>query len=412
MLSDILQCFIEARLDRNSGKSKPLYRQIYSLIRNYIHNNKLRPGQRLPSRAEMVRCFDVEYRTVNAALDLLAKEGIVHLEEKGGILVSKNSRPILKKSLVYIYWGRSLFHISISEGCRRFAEETKMEYVALDVSRSLTHFASIVNKQENGIAGFVIIPWDFPAFRNVIQQALDQEMRIVFVDHDLPGMEISTVSSDHYTGAYKAATHLLEHHDGPVYYVGSTAAPGSCKDRYDGWRQAMLDYGFVKPNEHVFETVWSDEELSWTIPESAERIQQHKETALKLFRSNQKPPYCIFTSADNVARGVYEAAEETNLIIGKDIFVASYGDKPFCVKLPVPLTSVFTDDEKVGYEAMRILYNQLMGVACSPIHRVLPVRLNVRESSIGRPAARQETIVEYPSSRVRSRTIGANTMGK
>ncbi|MBN2212383.1 MAG: GntR family transcriptional regulator [Sedimentisphaerales bacterium] len=379
---DIL--FNPGQLNRNSGKSKPIYYQIGSVIRKAIESGQYQPGDLLPSRAELVRCFAVEYRTVNAALDLLEQEGVIRYEDKEIRVANKSPRTILNNSLVYVYWVRSLFHISISEGCRRFAREVGIEFVSLDVSRSLDHFAAIINRKEHAINGFVIIPWDFPDFRDVIQQALDRKMKIVFVDHDLPGMEVSSVSADHYTGAYKATTHLLErHHDRPVHYVGSTSAPGSCRGRYEGWAAAMADHGFVDLDAYVCETPRTDKELSGALPDSAEAINLHKTTAMKLFQSVASGPYVIFTSADNVARGVYEAARERKLAVGRDVFVAGYGDKPFCTKLPVPLTSVFTDDEKVGYEAMRILYNQLMGVASNPVHRVLPVDLRIRQSSVG-----------------------------
>jgi len=377
------------QLERSAGKSKPLYQQIFFLVQDSIRSGHLKPGQQLPSRAEMVRFFEVEYRTVNAALEMLEKEGLIQLNDKGDFLISAPLHPILKMSLVYFYWVKSLFNISISEGCRRFADEVEMEYVALDVSRSLEHLARIITSKKYGINGFVVIPWDFPAFRDVMQQALDDGIKIVFVDHDLPGMEISSVAADHYTGGYKATTHLLDNHQGPVYYVGSTSAPASCKGRYDGWRAAMTDHGFTHLNRYVYEISRSDQELSGTMPESPQMIHQHKETAIRLFNSEASRPYCIFTSADNVARGVYEAAAEMNLSVGQDIFITGYGDKPFAAKLPVPLTSVFTDDEKIGYEAMRMLYNQLMGAGSNTIHRVMPVSLQIRASSLF-PAARKK----------------------
>ncbi len=390
--------FNPSQLDRNSGKSRPLYRQISSVIRKVIETGQLQSGDYLPGRAALVQCFDVEYKTVNAALDILEQEGFIQFDHKE-IRVTVQSKHIVPQKarnnpLVYVQWVPSAFNIAVSKGCRRFAQEVGLEFVSLNMAMSLDNFAAIVDSQNQDIPGFVIIPWDFPEFREIIRKAKAKNIKMVFADRELPAMDVSSVAPDHYSGAYKATEHLLEEHDGPVYYVGSTSAPGSCRSRYEGWSAAMADHGFIDMEKYICQTRRDDKELSGIFPDSADAISLHKVTAMNFFHSAATKPYVIFTSADNVARGVYEAALDLKLVVGRDIFISGYGDKPFCIKLPVPLTSVFCNDEKLGYEAMRVLYDQLMGGANHPIHRVLPVDLRIRQSSIGLLKAKQKLTIE------------------
>ena len=83
-----------------------------------------------------------------------------------------------------------------------------------------------------------------------------------------------------------------------------------------------------------------------------------------------------------MARGVYYACEKFGLKIAEDVFIAGISNLPFAQRLSVPLTSVDQNLEKVGYESAKILYEKMLGILPKPIHRVLPVNLIVRESSL------------------------------
>ncbi|RYL92770.1 FadR family transcriptional regulator [Sporolactobacillus sp. THM7-4] len=64
-------------------KKKNLYEQIISQIVRYIQNERLKPGDRLPSENELSEYFQVSKTAVREALTVLASRGI--LEKKPGI---------------------------------------------------------------------------------------------------------------------------------------------------------------------------------------------------------------------------------------------------------------------------------------------------------------------------------------
>jgi DNA-binding transcriptional regulator YhcF (GntR family)/predicted kinase len=61
----------------NVARSEPLHQQIARNIRNAIAAGTLRHGERLPSSRDLAAEWDVSVFTINEAMDLLGKEGLV-----------------------------------------------------------------------------------------------------------------------------------------------------------------------------------------------------------------------------------------------------------------------------------------------------------------------------------------------
>ncbi|WP_328645555.1 GntR family transcriptional regulator [Amycolatopsis sp. NBC_00348] len=59
------------------ARSEPLAQQIARNVENDIDAGRLRHGQRLPSSRELAREWDVSVFTINEAMDILAKKGLV-----------------------------------------------------------------------------------------------------------------------------------------------------------------------------------------------------------------------------------------------------------------------------------------------------------------------------------------------
>lgn len=84
---------------------------------------------------------------------------------------------------------------------------------------------------------------------------------------------------------------------------------------------------------------------------------------------------------DYVARGIYRAAEELKLKIGRDVMVFGFDDLPLASCLECPLSSVRQPRREIGYEAAKLLHERIMGKVSRPVTKCLPVELIERESS-------------------------------
>jgi DNA-binding LacI/PurR family transcriptional regulator len=138
------------------------------------------------------------------------------------------------------------------------------------------------------------------------------------------------------------------------------------------------------PDEYLWDFPLSGKERENVKPSIAYLIEYSANIAKKLFESRSEGKICVFAINDYVAKGVFLAAEELGLQVGRQVILAGFGDLPLCNNLRVPLTSVSQSNEQVGYEAARMLYqNVSKGERHEPIHLVLPVELCIRQSSAG-----------------------------
>lgn len=86
--------------DRVSPQSKsPLYQQIYQLLRTKILSGQWRPGDVLPSEADLMEQYQVSRATVRQAIDELASDGLIYRKQGKGTFVSP---PTVEQGLVRI----------------------------------------------------------------------------------------------------------------------------------------------------------------------------------------------------------------------------------------------------------------------------------------------------------------------
>ena len=71
----------------------PLHYQIYLDMLKKIQGGEFKPGEKIPSEAELERIYDVSRITVRGAVEMLAQEGIVEKNRgKKGTIVCQIGR--------------------------------------------------------------------------------------------------------------------------------------------------------------------------------------------------------------------------------------------------------------------------------------------------------------------------------
>jgi len=77
---------INISIDKNSPV--PTYRQIIKQITTLIHENKLKPGEKLPTERELASQLNIARGTVKKAYELLAADGIIETTQGRGTFIS------------------------------------------------------------------------------------------------------------------------------------------------------------------------------------------------------------------------------------------------------------------------------------------------------------------------------------
>ncbi len=372
------------KVKKVKGKSQPIYEQIRRQIHGMVKSGEIQTGQELPSISFLSEKLDVNYRTVRSALDLLEKDGVLNCEpnKRPVVLGCSPDQKRVKQSLAFAFIRMTGddFFVSTSAGIKKYTDENDIECLFIDAANDHDKFLDAIMHPGHNIDGLIFAPYESPEYDRAITSALKRNTSIVLLDRVPPNMNVSSVSADHFMGTYTATAHLLENHSRPVYFLGNTLEPSSCRERVSGWRSAMHAYNYPACNSYLFDFGFKDVEMAkWDL----EYIEYEIDAALQFFfDSHDEKMFSILASNDYVAKSVCVAAQRRGFVVGKDIFIVGFGDLPMASRLDVPLTTVRQFNEKLGYEAARMLFETAAGLQPKPVHRILPVELVVRQSSI------------------------------
>lgn len=361
-------------------KKRLAYQKLRDKIYSHIKTRGLQRGDLLPSICALAKEWNTNYGTMKTAYKLLENEGIINYQSRRGAVVSHDLDSPKKTAMCYIRWQGDAFCFELNKGIKRYADENDIELIVIDAMHSDKRFLDILRHPPESVQGMVVVPESEDRYEEAVNSAISQDLQIVFLDRIIPGMQVSSVCSDHFSTAYLATDHLLEHHDIPVNYLGSTQLLSSTRYWVEGWSAAMNKHNFSDFMPYLFDLDKISKDLE-------RRRLSHQEILIEaaglIFDSSKQDIYSIFAGNNYIARAVYFAAEERGLEIGRDVFVVGTGDAPRCDNLKVPLTSVWQNTEQVGYEGANLLHQHIEGKIKHPVHRLMPVKLVCRESSLG-----------------------------
>lgn len=151
----------------------------------------------------------------------------------------------------------------------------------------------------------------------------------------------TSIRSDDYTGAYEMMEHLIKEHGYTDFgYLDSKVVTAARSEQYKAFRTCMLDNNLTINMDQVFQ-LDSD-----TYSDSYSFVSQYMKEGNKL-------PEVFVCANDDIALGVYKAAEENNIAIPQQLKVIGYDDKYFAKHLNPPLSTIKNNVSLIGSEAAK-----------------------------------------------------------
>lgn len=210
------------------------------------------------------------------------------------------------------------------------------------------------------IAGLVIVP-DQGDYRFLRDATGRRPLPVVFVDRPSNGADGDSVVLDNEGGGRMATAHLLAHGHRRVAVL---VAPSywTTGRRLRGYRRALRDAG-----------VPVDERLVVTLRQGTPG---EAEAATRALLALEDPPTALFCTTGFLAEGAIRAIGPAT----GSVAVVGFDDVPLADLLPVPLTIVATDAERLAETAVELLLARVSDPSSPPAKVVLPVRLLQRGS--------------------------------
>ena len=370
-------------------KKKTLMVKVAESIKTGILTGLYPPRSLLASERELCAKHNVSRITIRGALEILRHESLISRRSRKGNVVCT---PIHDTSSIYnkgntlhfafIRWKRVPESDLLLAGIDMLSREISAELSVFEAEESEQNVLGYLDAKPKSIDGIVLSFVDTARISEAIGKLTAKNFPIVCVGRK-SDVDVSSVESDNYSAGYLATQHLLEECQRRVYHLGgSLCRPDSARQRNAGWMAALEGHGYYDvapcmitdpmPVEKAVDM--GQKRLPW---------QSGYEMAIKVFKGHvsDNRPFPIFANNDHIAKGVYIAAQECGLMVGRDVFVVGVGDLPFAEQLTPPLSSIYIAHKAVGYTAAKLLVRMIHAGSSSVFHQTLPVSLIIRRSS-------------------------------
>jgi GntR family transcriptional regulator of arabinose operon len=340
---------------RSPAAHGPRYRQIHEELHAAIQDGSLRPGDRLPSEAELGKRYNASRITVAKAVNELQLQGLVTRQPGSGthVLAPASSMghvfglliPELGRSEIFepicqgmmqsplskphsLLWGHSMPGGAEQE---QDAEQLCHQYVAQKVSGvffaplELTPAKDAVNKRivaalDRARIGMVLLDRCYAPYPTRSK-------------YDLVGI-------DNRRAGFLITQHLLVHGAKRIAFVAMPLSASTVAARIAGYREALLAYGIGLQKDMV---CFGD-------PDDPDFIQKVL---------TEYGPDAIVGANDFTAARVMKELEKLGIRVPEDIRIVGIDDVKYARLLPVPLTTQHQNCADIGAVAMMTMLQRL-----------------------------------------------------
>ena len=265
------------------------------------------------------------------------------------------------------------FHYYVMQGieaqCKQLGLELRFSSLSVDENSRILELPSATDLRNTD--GFLIVGAvveDGGSFLATLG-----ERPVVFINGYLRGASYDRVEIDNRAGAYDAAAYLVTQGHKHIGFVGGgEGVHPSISERREGYEKALADA--------QIQTFYCADSLVLTPDYAAD--------AAKGLLSAHPNITALVAASDNVAMGIYRAAEALDLKVPGDLSVVGFDNIHGVEHLTPPLTTMHIDKEYLGAAAVRHLYDAPLNERPNVAILVRPEL--VRRDSVATPAQRVE----------------------
>ena len=360
--------------DAPGGKK---YELLVNSMRRDIAEGVLRPGDRLPSLAELRTQHNLSRGTIERVHQLLEQDGLIVREQGRGTFVANISA---RKTQGFIGFSCSSlvddpeklpYWVTLQEGAREAAAVALRAMALLDY-RTFQDWGNVDGLLLDGPRNDGIFRGQ-PDFNYDVSLGLPENLPRVSLMNSIKG--VPSVLADDYGGGCLVAEHLIELGHRRIACILDPYGQLSAR-RFGGYHYTMSRLG-SRPA-----TNWLRE---YSTPHAGQPdfIRRGREIMLDWLEGEwQREGFtALFAQNDRVAAGAIEALQQCGLRVPEDVSVVGYDNVDYCDRVQPNITSVHVPLREIGNLGMQLLLRQIETGAISESINLLPVRLHLRAST-------------------------------
>jgi len=240
---------------------------------------------------------------------------------------------------------------------------TLCEALKLDLLLHLTDSRTSLNLKSVG----GIIFADIIGNRMQLEEALDQGIPCVVINHYIEDLEVTCVYIDNTAGAQGAVEYLISLGHKRIAHITGDLATQAAAQRLEGYQRALKKHNLIPNPDYILKTDYSRG--------------QARQAAEAMFKMTEVAT-AVFVASDSMALEVMAVARESGKKIPRDFSIVGFDDNPSSLYGPVALTTVKQPLIRMSEEAVKELSSLMLIRPKTPKAKkiALPTELIIRES--------------------------------
>lgn len=378
------------------GRTSPSYLKVRNWLLDYIAQEKLEAGDRIPSERILAKALGLSRPTVARAVAELVNEGILMREQRSGTFVGDKgaarrrsgvrtigvlmpwltqdsstgqvTAPIENDKIRLPYWRESM-DLEVLHGAVSVLNEHGCRYVVLP-NNTIKEEAEILDRlPDEALDGALVMPVDSQANEVVFAKIADDGLPIVFVDRYCPNVNADRVTTDNFGGAKRAVQYLVDRGHRRIAFFTDFATMTSAQDRLAGYKAGLEEAGIPYDESIVCG------------PQIARYGWWRLDFALEHCLGLPEPITAVFCMNDTSVLATLEAAERLQVSIPGDLDMIGFFDDRFAHDIRTRFARMKQSTLQMGQLAAQLLMDRIDGKApAGPQHIMLPAELVAEDS--------------------------------
>lgn len=200
-------------------------------------------------------------------------------------------------------------------------------------------------------------------------RVLKKNIPLVFFDRKKTMNGVSSVTINDFEGGYKATKHLIDQGCTRIAHFSGDQSIEIFKERYLGYKQALLDAGIEFNEDYVVQTKSNRDDGGKAINQLLELNPQ---------------PDALFSASDFAALGAIQELKSRNIKIPNEFSVVGFANEPFTKFMELSISTIDQSPLEMGKMAARVFLEQVTNSNNFKIEKkvVLVPELIIRKSSL------------------------------
>ncbi|MFD0716856.1 GntR family transcriptional regulator [Paenibacillus sp. GCM10027626] len=358
--------------------NQPLYLQIRGMLKEKIEKGELKPGDQIPTEADLIQQFGVSRITIKSALKMLVEEGLVYRIAGKGTFVSDPhasaeaaAPPVEEAELTARKIGflsplaNDYFSMQLLQGVEEACKEQNVVLIVRSASTQREEKEGIRFLRAAGVDGLLIFPVDGESYSEAILNLKTEGFPFVLIDRYLPGIKTNAVYSDNYLGGYKGTEYLIgkgHRHIGIV--SGTKSKTSSSEDRFSGYLGMAKKAGLKIEPSHWLTRI---DEITYLDTDVSQEI-------VRDWLRSRPEITAVFAFSSAIAFYVAEAAIQLGKKVPEELAILSFDTPPIRDFDGFYFSCIEQQEGKMGEEAVSLLREAIEDPAISR-EIIIPVSL-------------------------------------